>query len=452
MTSCINETEQNLPPVEERVNEAVGSLKSELTAPANGWKLEYQPTDESGVFYMVLKFKEDGTVTIKSDVAEEGGRFFEQTIPWRIDNGLGLELILETYGVFHYLFEQDGATFGAEFEFVYQGKSGDDLVFRSASDLTPVPSSLFFEPAESSAENLFSREIATNLMEFSTISPKALETPNPKQQIILEDANVSVLWSLDPAKRIIHAILAGSGTDFYNPSFNAKQLDYTSGYKLQNGSLMLLDPLQFTVNNQISYTIDAISFSDFSHTGPGFCSLSADDGPEYSGQVKNIGSVRMVPSLYDLEGTGFQPVADFPYSVNSFYIFDGSGNSLSDDGGMISEYFPSASGFLFYYGYASDSLPSNSVGFILDDGNGNSAVILRAFDSTTTVGNRIRIVLNDNYFSSGTFTAADQANLATVTDQIFEGEYMYVSDLPVEGLTVYDLFNPCNQFETFLVR
>jgi hypothetical protein len=89
--ACTKEKEAFLPSVEERVTVAVNNLRDELTAPANGWRLEYQPTDASGIFYMLLEFDED-EVHIQSDVADNNGEFFEHTIPWRVDNALGLEL------------------------------------------------------------------------------------------------------------------------------------------------------------------------------------------------------------------------------------------------------------------------------------------------------------------------------------------------------------------------
>jgi len=48
--SC-GEDEVDLPPVEERVSAAINDLKEKLTAPSEGWRLEYQPTPESGVFF-----------------------------------------------------------------------------------------------------------------------------------------------------------------------------------------------------------------------------------------------------------------------------------------------------------------------------------------------------------------------------------------------------------------
>ncbi len=452
LVSCKNGETENLPSVEDRVNEAVTNLKSELTAPEFGWKIEYQPTSESGIFFMLAEFKQNGTVSISSDVADNGGEFYNQTISWRIDNGLGLELILETYGVFHYLFEKDAATFGAEFEFVYQGKQGENLVFRSASDVGSIPSVLFFEPASSGDDALFARDIAENLNAFATISPQALESPVPKQQIVFEDENVSLLWSLDPAKRMISAIMAGAGTDFYQPSFNGVLLNHTTGYKLQDGKLILLDPIEFSLGSSSSYSIDEIAFTNFANTGQGFCALSPGNSPVYQGQIAGIGAVSMEASLFDPEGMDFQPVSDNPYSVNSVFIFDEAGTSLSDDGQLIAEKFPEAVAFLFYYGFQSDSLPSYAAGFVLDHGDGTSDFYLREFQPVTTVGNRISVQLTNNFYHTGTPGPDDEANLTEITDLLFEGNNMYASDFPVEGLTVYKLFNPCNRYEIFLVR
>ena len=92
------------------------------------------------------------------------------------------------------------------------------------------------------------------------------------------------------------------------------------------------------------------------------------------------------------------------------------------------------------------------MGFLLDDGNGNSDIFLREFNPTTTVGNKINVVLNNNYFHTGVPGPDDQSNLEEITNLLFEGGDVYASDFPVEGLIVFKLFNPCNQYEIFLVQ
>ena len=448
--SCDNERVAKLPPVEERVKEAVTGLRNDLTSPANGWKLEYRPTNGSGVFFILLDFSED-EVRIQTDLADNGGEFFDHTIPWRVDNALGLELIYETYGIFHYLFEQDGATFGAEFEWTFMSRDGENLIFRSISDFANDQTTIILEPASPDDENLFARDIAANHDEYSTISPKALETPKPKQQLYFEDAELSIFWSLDPAKRIVESSIATTGADFDDPEFNAVILNQISGYKLQNESMVLLEPLEFVLNNT-AYSIETITFTDFSNSGQSLCSFGADDGPVYEGQAGALGKISMIASLFDLEGTAFQPIAEFPYSVNSFFVFDGTGSSLSEEGGLMAEKFPNASGFVFYYGFESQDQPANAVGLILNDGTGNSDIFVREFLPTETVGNKINVVLTNSYYHTGAFTPEDEANLAELTTLLFEGGEVYASDFPVEGLVVFNLVNPCNEYEIFLVQ
>jgi hypothetical protein len=123
------EEENDLPSVEVRKSEAIEDLVDLLTDPINGWKIDYQPVDNAGIYFMVLQFNDDGEVRILSDVGANEGEFFDQTLTYRIDAALGLELILETYGVFHYLFELESANFGGEFEFVFVEGDDNKLIF-----------------------------------------------------------------------------------------------------------------------------------------------------------------------------------------------------------------------------------------------------------------------------------------------------------------------------------
>ena len=162
LAGCNKGEEPKLPSVEERVKEAVENLEDLLTEPANGWRLNYQPTFESGTFLILLDFRNDGTVRVQSDVSANDGEFRDQIIAYRIDSSQGLELILETYGVFHYIFELEQNSFGGEFEFVFVEESDDNLIFRSKSDQFNS-TILTFEPGSSTDSNLISTE-ALNIL------------------------------------------------------------------------------------------------------------------------------------------------------------------------------------------------------------------------------------------------------------------------------------------------
>ncbi len=444
LAGCSNDDGPKLPPYEERVSEAVNGLSTDLMTPTLGYRLEYQPVPESGVFLILMEFT-DTEVRIKSDVGGNNGQFFDQTIPYRIDNGLGLELIFETYCVFSYLFEQDQATFGAEFEFLFKGKEAENLIFESKTDVGSR-TRLVFEPANPDDEDSFSRDIAENLDAFSTISPKALAEVPPQQQIVLEDLGLSVFWTLDNQKRTIISQFAGEGTTVEEIIANGGiLLNHSSGYALSDGFLVLQEPLLFSLGGQ-NVTIDRIALTTFDMGAPNACPSEPSNAPRYRGFTPGIGDVTMLSTLLSTDGQDFQPNI---YTVNAFFIFDGDGNSLLEDG-VIGDNFPNASGFAFLYGVELNNpdIPIYSAGLIMEDGE----IFLREFQPTTTDINRIEINFTNTFYHSGTPNPGDQQRLTTVTEEIFSGGTVYAFDLPVTGITVHRLFNPCNQYEVFLVE
>jgi len=442
--SCDDDDGPRLAPFDERVTEAVSNLRSELMAPNEGWKLEYQPTPDAGVFLMLLDF-DDTEVTIRSDVPDDDGVYFEQTIPYRIDNALGLELILETFGVFHFLFEQDQASFGAEFEFIFQEKSGSNLLFESKTDFFS-PTQLIFEPAASGDANAFARDIAENLNAFSGFSPQSFFPQAPQQQLVLNDLGISVFWSMDVQKRNITAQIAGEGLTVDEVLTNGGVLlDHTTGYALRNGNLVLLDPLLFVLGGQ-QVTISSIALNAFDMSGASICSTAAVSGPRYSGSAGVFGDVTLLSSLLSTDGLGFTLNV---YSINIDFVFDGAGNPLSQ-GGIVGQRFPDATGFVLFYGVplVDPEIPIWSAGLILADGN----IYVREFEATATEINRIKIDFTNNYYHSGTPAAGDQANLQAVLNEIFSGDEMYAFSIPLSGVSLFRLFNPCNNYDVLLVQ
>ncbi len=445
--SCDDENENNLPPVEERVESAIASLRADLTAPPNGWKLQYQPTPESGTFFMLLKFTSNGDVNIKSDVADNNGEFFDQTITYRIDNALGLELILETFSVFHHLFELDQATFGAEFEFLFKTRENNNLLFESISDFSD-PTQLVFEPATATDESLFALEISQNLNAFGQLSPQVFGGIAPSQQIVIQNRNISVFWTIDITKRNLVAEFARIGTTPAEViAGNGINLNHTSGYTIQDGMMILLNPLSFVLNGQQN-NISELSLTTFSMDAASLCPTSpVADNPKYTGFSSGLGNVTMLNSLLSTRGSAFQ---NSVYSVNAQFVFDGNGQALTD-GGSIGTKFPLATGFVFFYGVPlnNPNIPIYSVGLIFDDGN----VFVREFKPTSTKINLVDLDFLDQFFFSGTLPApGTDEDLKAIIDEIFTGGQVYAFDFPANGATVFRLFNPCNRYEVFLVQ
>lgn len=445
LASCTDDN-TDLPPVEQRVTEAVEGLRSELIAPANGWRLEYQPSEESGTFLMLMTFTADGNVNIKSDVPINNGEFFDETITYRIDNAQGLELILETYGVFHYLFELDQATFGGEFEFLYKQKEEQNLVFESISDISN-PTVLTFTPAGANDENEFSRTLSQNLEAFRLVHPQIFGTISPTQQLILADKNISVFWTIDLDKRNLNAEFAGIGTTRDEVLSNARvTLNQPRKFTYANGQIVLNEPISFVLNGQ-SIKISEISLSNFSLTGTDLCASGVDDTePKYTGQTPALGSTSLVNTMLSSRGADFTKTV---YTVNAQFVFNANGESLLDEG-SIGQKFPGATGFVFFYGVQlnNPSIPIYSVGLIMDDGE----IYVREYEPTSTAVNLIQITLLDQFYFSATPPASAEQDLKDITDEIFAGGEFYAFDLPVNGAKVFRLYNPCNLYEFFLVQ
>lgn len=445
LASCTEDT-TDLPPVEQRVMEAVEGLRSELIAPANGWRLEYQPSEEAGTFLILMTFTSDGNVNIKSDVPSGNGEFFDQTITYRIDNAQGLELILETYGVFHYLFELDQATFGGEFEFLYKQKEEQNLVFESISDFSN-PTILTFVPAGANDENEFSRTLSQNMEAFKLTNPQIFGTIIPTQQLILTDKNISVFWTIDLNKRNLTAEFAGIGTTRDEVLSNARvTLNQPRKFTYANGQIVLNEPISFVLSGQ-SINISQISLSTFSLTGPDLCVSGVDHTePNYTGQISGLGSATLVNSMLSNRGADFNKTV---YTVNAQFIFDADGKSLLDEG-SIGQKFPDAVGFAFFYGVQLNdpTIPIYSVGFIMEDGE----IYLREYEPTSTNVNLVKINLLDQYYYSATPPAGTEQDLMEITDEIFASGEFYAFDLPVNGAKVFRLYNSCNKYEFFLVQ
>lgn len=443
--SC-KEENNDLLPVEQRVTAAIEELRSELIAQPNGWRLDYQPTDESGTFLILMKFTPDGYVNIKSDVPDNSGEFFDHTINYRIDNALGLELILETYGVFHYLFELDQATFGAEFEFLYKKKEDQKLIFESISDFSN-PTVLTFIPAGANDESEFARTLSENLVKFKLSNPQIFGTISPTQQIILNDNNISIFWTIDLKKRNLTAEFAGIGTTRDEVLANNRiTLNHFSKYTFANEQVILDDPFSFVLNGK-SINVSQLSLNNFTQTGPDLC-VSGTNNVEamYIGQTSGLGTTTVVNSLLSTRGIEF---TNSVYSVNAQFIFDAAGKSLLEEG-SIAQKFPDISGFVFFYGVELNdpTIPIYSVGFILDDGE----IYVREFQPTSTNINLVQITLLDQYYYSVTPPAGTEQDLKDITDEIFAGGEFYAFDEPIQGLKLFRLYNPCNKYEFFLVQ
>lgn len=452
---CSKPEEIKIPSADDRIAQAKSDLLNDLTEPTNGWELNYQPIPGAGIYYILLNFNEDGTVHVQSDVKGNQKDFYNDDITFRIDNRLSLELILETYGVFHYLFEQEASTFEAEFEFLFVEKSGDNLVFASKSDVTTEQTILIFTPASANAEDKFSTVAQENWQSYEEVSPQFLGA-STAQQVVLLNQNISIFWNINFLERNLEVTVAAKGSTIEEISSNNVfvAINHFTGYTILNDKLILLTPFSFSFDGS-SYTISEISLTIYSTSGGALCPSSGTGSPQYSGSISDIGPCVVNKTLYDYEGSFFIPYPDNPYSVNVLFVVNADGYSLSNSG-SINEHFPTATGFAFNFGYLPQiedpQEPSYAVGIYFEDDQGLIQHYLREFEMTTTIGNKIMVNLLDSYYFSSTPGANDQQNLESITDEIFAEGIVFASGVEAEDISVFRLFNPCNGYEVYLVQ
>ncbi len=163
VTSCTNNEVEPL--FDQTVNERTDALKKQysdiLTAPENGWVGYYSPNKDFGAYTMLLNFDADGNLSINSDY-EAGAQ--NNSITYRLDKTLKIELVFESSSVFSEIFSLYDNNNGGEFVFNILSATSEEVVLESKLDfgddvtifkLRPaLESDLDLEPIYQSVENI----------------------------------------------------------------------------------------------------------------------------------------------------------------------------------------------------------------------------------------------------------------------------------------------------------
>lgn len=451
LIGCSSDDETTLPTVEVRQAQRIKDIKDHLKAPSEGWVLSYRPVPGAGAYFILLKFNEDGTVRIQTDLVADDGAYYDQTIPYRIDIAHDEELIFETYAAFHYLFELNQATFGGEFEFFVSSYSEDAIVLISKNDVSNPRTVVTMTPADASDADRFSRELASNFNAFSSNVPRLFGGVGISQQIFLEDHNYSIFWRLDLDRRVVTFDFAGTGQ-------TAQDVFDATDYQLLNedipfifldGKLVLEDDI--SIGAHVISSITPMNFDP--SNGQSLCPGSGIGTPTYMATAPDIGAITISKTLYSGLSEGFEPVTSTFFAVNIPFIFDSTFVSLAE-GGSISERLPEAQGFMITYGWEDEGgvAPANAVGFIMETESDSSYFFLRQAEIMQT-GNQLTFNLLPGTYSGYDQTTPEQEQaLIDITDEIFEGGILYVYALNIQNLVAFQLYNPCNGYELVLVR
>lgn len=414
---------------DERTAEAISSLKADLVAPANGWLLRYTPASGSGTFNVLLTFKEDNTVTIRSDLGTNEGEYFDQTITYRIDNSLGLELVLESYSIFSYLFELDQASFGAEFEFNFVNKTPDNaLVFVSKSDVADQ-TRLVFEEASPGDVNLLGRKIGIDLTRFTDDLPvfsSSLKLTYANRDLIL-------YLSLDEQRRVITIHSASLKS---NPE-RIQLLDFSQGYTLQGNAIIFKEPLRGNVLG-VNLNFDRITFSTLGDATLEACAKSFAINT-YAGTTSSNDVVIMETSIINAGGGAFGELSNFYFSPIVYTFKNGIsvGDSVANDIKGAQEMH------LYYNAQLRDGSRLYGIGYAIVNENGSVTFALKEF---TPVHQNNNIIFN---FKEGIRllgseeTTADLDNINKYLNKLTQGDNTYVlkySD------SIYEFYNPCSEW------
>ncbi|MEX2233868.1 MAG: DUF4302 domain-containing protein [Cyclobacteriaceae bacterium] len=411
---------------DERAAEAIANLKQDLVAPANGWRIKYKPEDESGSFYVLMDFDENNKVNIKTDLGTNNGEYFEQTISYRIDNSMGLELILENYSFFSFLFEQDQATFGAEYEFNFINKTPDNaLVFNSKNDIS-FPSLIVFEQAAPGDENLLGLDLANNL----NILSNDLDKFTSSLKLTYNDKDLALYISLDELRRTITISSASLKTN----TSTVETLNFNTSYLIQGDSIIFDQALAVTIlGNAVS--IKSLKLNDIAET-----SITVCPDPimvhTFSGVTSANDDVLLETSLLDVNGKSFATLSDFFFSPLGF-IFD-NGASVTN---QITEDVAGALEMHMYYGLElNDGTLLYGIGFVIQNLDGSITFALREFTPVLNDNNLVFNFAPDISLFGNPNTDANVDNVNIYLNALSEGDKTYVFQL---NENLYEFYNPC---------
>lgn len=411
---------------DERAAEAIAGLKQDLTAPANGWIIRYEPQEGAGAYYVLLDFDENDKVTIKSDLGADDGAYFEQTISYRVDNSMGLELVFENYSFFSFLFELDQATFGAEYEFDYVNKTPDnDLVFRSKSDIE-TPDIIVFTEASSTDESLLGTAVSTNLNTMSADLDKFASSLT----LTYQDKDLVLYLSLDDLRRTITVTSASLKSN----TNNVQTLNFSTPYIIEGQSIVFDQPLAETILGT-AVSIQSLQLHELSESTISVC---ADPivVHNYTGTTSGNDDVLLETSLLDVNGKSFAQISDFYFGPLVYILNNGTS--------MASQIQQEVAGSLemhLYYGFdlgGGDLL--YGIGLVIQDADGTVTFALREFTPVLN-GNNITFNFAPDISIFGDPTDANIGNLNIYLDALTQGDNTFVFQL---NNGIYEFYNPCS--------
>jgi len=416
---------------DERSAAAIADLKQKLTAPANGWKLKYQPDSASGYYYVLLNFDDDNKVRIRTDFNAQGGKFYDQTITYRIDNSLGVQLVMESYCFFSYLFEQYDASYPAEYEFIYTNETANKaLVFKSKTDVGNNPTVLTFEQAASTDASLLGNAIAMNL---DTLSHD-INMFSSSLALTFVNKDLILYASLDDFQRTINFTAAVKKSY----ALATKVLNFSAGYVIKGDSIVFDAVLQDNILGN-SIAIKSLQLNSLNKDQLNVC--AGIPLHSYSGVTSQGDQFNLETSLLNIAGKSFATAG-----VLSGPVYNIFNNGMSVEAEIMSD-FPNGVELQLYYNYKlPDGSILNAFGIVIQNIDGTTTFALWEFMPTLTNNNLVF-----NFYS-------DVSVFGSPTDEDVESIKKYIGPIAQVGTTyvfklnetAFEFYNPCTQWSAVL--
>jgi len=132
---------------EARISKQIENYSMLLTGPENGWIGYYSPNKSYGAYTLLTRFNADGNVVINSDY-NLGGSNGE--VLYRIDKTDKVELVFETHGLLHEIFETEDNSIDGDFAFNFISTSEEEIILEGKIDPTDDITRLVLTPAAES--------------------------------------------------------------------------------------------------------------------------------------------------------------------------------------------------------------------------------------------------------------------------------------------------------------
>ncbi|MEW7291515.1 DUF4302 domain-containing protein [Aquimarina sp. 2304DJ70-9] len=259
--------------VDSRVDETLKNYKETLVNSEFGWKTDYQPEPNTGIYNLHLQFNNDNTVEIVSDY-NNGNADLPTT--FRVGKNQFPELVFESFSTLHSLFEAERFRLGAEFEFIIEEVSSESIILRSKTDQGDEKSTLTLVKATA-----VDKENVQKLQGLDERVENGHLTNLPFRGMVVKNASDETLFSssfsYDPLTRIATIVyedsenneitkeypieLTEDGFNFINPivisdsefqlfSYNSGNNQFVASNN-GNTAIILHDSLPLYINNDV---------------------------------------------------------------------------------------------------------------------------------------------------------------------------------------------------------